>query len=107
MTSLSNSIIWQNMENYYNDMGPAAWTDEIVPLNITSNTYIAKLYSQLIIAHINDFLLQSKNNNKDEPFYILEIGAGHGKFSFYLLNYSCAALENYQLPKKTICYFVL
>ncbi len=106
MTSLSNSSIWQSMHDYYNDMGPEAWTNEVVPLQITSNTYLAKLYSQLIIAHINDFLAQPEHNTNQEPFYILEIGAGHGKFSFYMLKYLTAALATYKLPPETICYIM-
>ena len=106
MTSLSNSSLWQSMHDYYNHMGPEAWTEEVVPFKITSNTSLAKLYTQLIIAQINDFITQHGNNVSAEPFHIIEIGAGHGKFSFYLLKTLCDALSTYNLPKNTILYIM-
>ena len=107
MTSLSNSTLWQSMQDYYNHMGPEAWTDEVVPMQITSNIGLAKLYTQLIIAQINDYITQHDCDlSTTEPFHIIEIGAGHGKFSFYLLKTLCFALETYNLPKNTIRYIM-
>lgn len=104
MSSLSNSTLWRSMHDYYNHLGPEAWADEIVPFQITNNLSLAKLYTNLIIAQINDYLTKYGNTALNEPFYILEIGAGSGKFSFYLLKTLCAALKIYNLPETTILY---
>lgn len=105
MTSLSNSSLWEKMQAYYNHMGPEAWEDEVVPLQITSNKYLATLYTKLIIAQINDFCA-SNDNSANEPFYILEIGAGHGKFSFYLLKTLAKHLKTFDLPMNSIKYVI-
>jgi tetratricopeptide (TPR) repeat protein len=87
---LSKSILWEQMHKYYEQAGPNAWQEEIVPYQITSNKMLAHLYVSLITAAINDYYAANqsstaKNTRKSqEPFYILELGAGHGKFSFYI-----------------------
>lgn len=73
------------MQKYYEDLGPNAWQEELVPYQITSNKLLAYLYSALINALIYDEL--NLNSDLNEPFYILELGAGHGKFSFYILKF--------------------
>ncbi|MGI9214866.1 MAG: SAM-dependent methyltransferase, partial [Gammaproteobacteria bacterium] len=89
---LSESIIWEQVQKYYEELGPVAWQQDIVPYQITSNKIIAHLYATLINAAIFD----NHNTNREEPFYILELGAGHGKFSFYL----CKFLESFDLYNK-------
>ena len=77
---LSKSILWEQMRKYYEQLGPNAWQEDLVPYQITSNKLLAHLYTTLINAVIY-------NHNKAEPFYILELGTGHGKFSFYILKF--------------------
>ena len=97
---LSQSILWEQMQQYYQQLGPDAWQEDIVPYQITSNKLLAHLYATLISTAIYDYIDDTKrvfNNNVDEfntePFYILELGAGHGKFSFYI----CKFLELFNL----------
>lgn len=78
-SSLSKSIIWEKMQEYYEELGPNAWQENLVPYQITSNKLLAHLYVTLIKAHLY--------NNPQEKFYILELGAGHGKFSYYILKF--------------------
>ena len=59
-----------------------AWKDE-VPYYVSSNAFIGQRYALLTINYIHDILKQNPHNT--EPFYILEIGGGTGKFSFYFL----------------------
>ena len=104
MTSLSKSTLWCSMQDYYNHMGPEAWVNEIVPFQITNNIALAKLYTQLITAQINDYITKHGKEALTEPFHIIEIGAGSGKFSFYLIKTLCAALKTFNLSEKTILY---
>lgn len=104
MTSLSNSFIWQNMHEYYDKRGPEVWQDEVVPLHITSNKYLANLYARCIVARINDYRLQ--DNVITEPFTVIEIGVGHGKFSFYLIKTIVNMLSHFDLPANTIRYIM-
>ena len=78
--SLSKSILWEQMRKYYEQLGPNAWQEDLVPYQITSNKLLAHLYTTLINAAIYE-------HNRAEPFYILELGTGHGKFSFYILKF--------------------
>ena len=45
---LSESKLWSIMADYYNHVGPDAWRDEAVPSDISSNKYLANIYSDLI-----------------------------------------------------------
>lgn len=99
MTSLSNSIIWQRMQEYYAQLGTEVWEEEVVPQQITNNTYLANLYAKLIVAHIQDYIAHDGELD-DSPFYIFEIGAGHGRLSFYILEKLRHAFELFAWPKK-------
>jgi tetratricopeptide (TPR) repeat protein len=74
--TFSNSLVWKLQHNAYQLSGPRAW-------QISNNPYIARSYAWQTIATIRDW---ENELIKDEPLYIIEIGAGAGRFSFlYLL----------------------
>lgn len=106
MTSLSNSILWQRMHEYYAHLGTEVWEDEVVPQQITNNTYLANNYAKLIVAQIQDYILAHGKPSDDSPFYILEIGAGHGRLSFYLLENLRQAFEVFGWPKNWLKYIM-
>lgn len=99
MTSLSNSILWHRMQEYYSQLGTEVWEDEIVPQQITNNTYLARNYAKLIVAQIQDYIAEHGKPVDDSPFYVLEIGAGHGRLSFYLLESLRQTFEVFEWPK--------
>lgn len=103
MKSLSHSLLWKQMHTYYDKMGLEIWEEELVPSQITSNTYLANIYAHLIVAQINDYRASSTFSSQ-EPFYIIEMGAGHGKFSFYMLKALRETLKVYNLDLNSICY---
>jgi len=98
MTALSKSALWSKMQDYYNNIGPEAWQDELVPLQISSNKTLALAYANVIVAQINDWYSQHPRTDHEEPFYIIEIGAGHGKLGFYILKHLQEQMANYNLP---------
>lgn len=106
MASLSSSILWQYMHEYYAQLGPAVWEEEVVPQQITNNTYLANNYAKLIVAQIQDYILAHGQPEDDLPFYILEIGAGHGRLSFYLLENLRQAFEVFGWPKKWLKFIM-
>ncbi len=106
MTSLSNSILWQRMHEYYAQMGVEVWEEEVVPQQITNNTYLANNYAKLIVAQIQDYILAHGEPADGLPFYILEMGAGHGRLSFYLLENLRQAFEVFQWPKKWLKFIM-
>jgi len=104
MTSLSKSELWIKMQDYYNNIGPEAWSDEVVPMQISSNKNLARAYANIILAQINDWHMN--NPKTDEPFHIIEVGAGHGKFSFYVLKCLQEFLPQFNLSMNQIKFIV-
>ena len=82
-TPFSQSLLWQWSQDFYLNLGIKAW-EKSIPHYITSNPFIANSYAEIILEFISEWLVKNPNAVQ-EPFYLLELGAGHGKFSFYLL----------------------
>lgn len=81
--AFENSAIWDLQRNYYINQGIDAWASQ-VPFYITSNAYFATQYAKMIIELIQDgFANGTYDINK--PIYILELGAGSGKFGFFFV----------------------
>ncbi len=98
----SESCIWKLQREYFEKSGINAWVNQ-VPFYITSNPFIAHCYAKLIINFIRDYLRQ-KPEAKNAPFYILELGTGSGRFSYYLVKALEAFCEAYGLQDISICY---
>ncbi len=77
----SRSHIWHAQRSFYDKKGADAWAKE-VPFYITSNPFIANAYAKIIISFIKD----CRSQGICDTFYLVELGAGPGLFSFYLLN---------------------
>lgn len=88
---LCDSVIWDLLQNYYRRAAINAWKENVVPSFVTSNSKIAKDYARVIINYMKDWF-NSKECDRNVPIYILEIGAGHGKFTYLILR----ALSRYQ-----------
>ena len=86
-TLFSKSLIWQLNRNFYTEEGMSVWSDAKVPHEITNSSLAATTYAELIYALLKD--LESKNKT-DDIVYILELGAGHGRLCYNILNH----LEN-------------
>lgn len=87
----SQSHLWRLMMSFYDRKGPESWSQGIVPHFITCNAFIGRTYAKVLQGFLSD--CQAKGMLRlDEPLYIVELGAGSGKFSFYMLR----ALEELQ-----------
>lgn len=93
-TQCSKSHLWKLMMSFYDRKGPESWSQGIVPHFITCNTFIAKSYVKVLHGFILDSLKANAAMPLDpnEPLYIVELGAGSGKFSYFMLK----ALEEMQ-----------
>ena len=83
---LSQSLLWQHERNFFDQQGIQAWNSGAVPHYVTSNPTIARAYANVILAHLRDWL-QSGSLDPSQPLYILELGAGCGRFAFHCLGY--------------------
>lgn len=53
-TAFAHSHLWKLMMSFYDRQGVESWALGIVPHFITSNTFIAKRYSQVFRAYVRD-----------------------------------------------------
>ncbi len=86
---LSESLIWKLQRNFYDQKGVSAWNTGLVPHYITSNSYIAWSYARLIRGFLTD-LERTGQIDPTEPVYVVELGAGAGRFSYHCLTHLLA-----------------
>ncbi len=88
---LSQSRLWQLQREYYARQDVNAWGQGPVPSYITSNPLIARAYAQMILGYLRD-LDADGTLDRAQPFYVVELGAGSGRFSYYLRRHLDAIL---------------
>ncbi len=77
----SQSILWKKQKEYYQSLViQDSWAKGVIPFFPTSNNFIATQYAYMIESIIND-----KLETIDKPINIIELGCGHGRFSYLLL----------------------
>lgn len=103
---LSESPLWDNQRYFFEQQGIAAW--QTVPFYVTSNPLIAKSYANIIIGYLRDCLSEEKQNSIDvnAPIYIIELGSGTGRFSFYFIKYLFDHIQIPLLKKIKIIYVI-
>jgi hypothetical protein len=82
-TALSESRLWSGLLDFYSSKGPTAWPKH-VPFHATSNAFIADAYANIVVRLVQD-LLSCDQLERSEPLYVVELGAGSGRFSFLAL----------------------
>jgi hypothetical protein len=79
----SASRLWQWQREYFEERGVTAWSSGQVPHYITSNPYAAASFAGIVIGWLRDWAREAADAS--QPFYILELGAGPGRFAFHFL----------------------
>jgi tetratricopeptide (TPR) repeat protein len=100
---LSESCLWHLIQKFYSERGSDAWNESNVPFHITSNPFLARAYARIIVAFWRD-LFQAGRLNPDSPLVVIELGAGHGQLSFYLIKELVALLARGQLKGNSLRY---
>lgn len=88
---LCDSIMWKMLDNYYKQVAIEAWAHDYVPSFVTSNSRLCRSYAKIIINFLQDWFRRPEAD-PTQPVTILEIGGGHGRFTFLLLR----ALQRYK-----------
>lgn len=110
---LSESILWDLQRRFYDEKGLAAWDSGPVPSYVTSNPYIASAYAQLVLSFLRDALSgrsaeagggDGMTIDPSKPIYIVELAAGHGRFSFLFLKKFFALLDASSLRGLNVRY---
>lgn len=100
-TPFSESLIWQLNRDFYHQRGILAWSDDIVPHHMTSNSKVGKTYAELIFGLLQDVAIKSDSHEK---VYILEMGAGHGRLAFHILSHLEKLLSKKTTAVAEYCY---
>lgn len=98
----SKSALWRMQREYFDKEGINAWVNQ-VPFYITSNPFIAKTYSKLVLSFIRDWI-KKYPESKAHPFYIMELGTGSGRFSYYVIKTLDQMMKELGLEDISICY---
>lgn len=100
----SQSALWRMQRDYFDKAGINAWANQ-VPFYITSNPFIARCYVHIVISFIRDWITKHPDA-KCHPFYIMELGTGSGRFSYYFLKTLQELLETLDMSAINICYIM-
>lgn len=79
---VSESSIWDQMRELYTEEGTTLWND--IPHHVTSSPFHARQIARLLYTYINE-LAASGQLDASEPVYMLDIGAGIGRFDVFML----------------------
>ncbi len=79
----SECCLWEMQREYFDKEGIDAWVNQ-VPFYVTCNPFIAGCYANLVVQFIRDWLIKNPGSEQ-HPFYIMELGTGSGRFSFYVM----------------------
>ncbi|HVV81488.1 MAG TPA: tetratricopeptide repeat protein [Kofleriaceae bacterium] len=93
---LSRSLLWRLQRAYYAARGAEAWTTGKVPWFVSANAALARAYAQVIDGYLRDVAAGAygpEHADPARPVYLVELGAGHGRFAFLLLEH-LTALES-------------
>ena len=89
---LSRSLIWGYQRAYYERQGIEAWRQEFIPNFITSNPIIGRAYGQVVLGWMRDWCAASRGPGgrlaapePSQPFYLVELGSGAGRFAYHFL----------------------
>lgn len=98
----SESALWRLQREYFDNQGIDAWVNQ-VPFYITSNPFIAHCYAKIVVAFIQDWIKKNPDAKK-HPFYILELGTGSGRVSYYILKTILELFDSLGIKDVSIVY---
>lgn len=108
----SRSILWGLSRAFYHQKGLSAWDSGVVPSYVTSNAFIAQAYAHVVLAYLRDCVAGSRSGaesgactiDPQKPIYIVELAAGHARFSYLFLKKFFALKEASSLKSLDIRY---
>ncbi len=100
-TPFAESLVWQINRDFYQQNGIAAWSDELVPHQITNSSLAATTYAELIYAFLKDL---ESTIATEKLVYILELGAGHGRLSYNILEHLDQLISDSEGCSTKYCY---
>jgi len=100
-TPLYSSMVWRLQRTFYGDQGIAAWSQSHVPQAITTSPNITRAYARMVLGFWRDLYV---SRDPSEPLYIVELGAGSGRFAFRFLKAITELLQDSDEPGPRFIY---
>ncbi|GJJ00752.1 hypothetical protein RugamoR64_12900 [Duganella rhizosphaerae] len=101
-TAFADSHLWQMQRSYYEQAGLAAWSEAQVPHYLSSNPVMARAYADMVLGYWRD--LKAQHSTVDQTLYVIELGAGCGRFSYHFLLQFFAEFDAVREPGDKVCY---
>lgn len=98
---LSESILWRLQRDFYADRGIGAWSHGGVPQGNTTTPHIARAYARIALGYLRDVDAQM---DPAQPLFIVELGAGSGRFGFRFVKRLRRLLQQASLRHKSFTY---
>ena len=74
---LSQSRVWELQRAFYEDNASEAFAE--IPHQIVDNPFVAAAYARVVVGYLRD--CARGGLDLDEPLYVVELGAGPGRFA--------------------------
>lgn len=103
LVPLSQATLWREMNQAYEAEGPDIWRQ--VPFLATNNPCLADATADLILRYICELLDQGRAS-REQPFQILELGSGLGKFACHVLQRLEEAAPEHLPAGASWCYIL-
>ena len=103
---LSRSVIWDHQRRYFESAGVTAWTSGAVPHHITCNPFLADAYARLVLAALRDWARTQGRLDVQQTVYLVELGAGPGRFAAYFLRAFSSQLQRSELRQLRFKYVI-
>lgn len=107
---LETSVLWELQQCYYEALGEEAWSED-VPSFASSNAKLAQDYARIIFHFLRDTFAHDPSGGtspSQEPVLIFEVGAGHGRFTFLVLQCLLRFQPHFEplgLPRRPFLFF--
>eukprot|EP01054_Gregarina_sp_Poly1_P006835 Gregarina_sp_Poly_1__6834@NODE_36_length_18572_cov_139_626047_g31_i0_p3_GENE_NODE_36_length_18572_cov_139_626047_g31_i0NODE_36_length_18572_cov_139_626047_g31_i0_p3_ORF_typecomplete_len1001_score147_81GFO_IDH_MocA/PF01408_22/1_4e06Methyltransf_28/PF02636_17/0_00058Coatomer_E/PF04733_14/0_0024ST7/PF04184_12/0_0062TPR_15/PF13429_6/0_13TPR_15/PF13429_6/0_89Methyltransf_12/PF08242_12/0_033ANAPC3/PF12895_7/0_057TPR_19/PF14559_6/0_053TPR_MalT/PF17874_1/0_084PPR_long/PF17177_4/0_16TPR_12/PF13424_6/0_2T len=82
--ALCDSLMWKWLCGYYEQMAADAWSTNQVPMFVSSNARVCRDYANMVFNYMIDYYSRIKKDAR-KTMYFIEIGAGHGRFTFLFI----------------------
>jgi hypothetical protein len=94
-------MLWQLQRETYNQQGIQAWSTGSVPQSITTSPFTARAYARVVLGYLRDL---DPEIDPTQPVYILELGAGSGRFGCRFIKFLSHLLQRSPLQHRSFTY---
>ncbi|MCL1123192.1 GNAT family N-acetyltransferase [Shewanella surugensis] len=99
------AAFWQQQLAHYQQAGPKLWQQGLIGHDISHLPTMVNSYCQILVKYLLDGLYNGAIDDS-QPIYVLELGAGCGRFAILVLQRLDTLLTEYGLDDIKLCYLL-